>query len=352
MDVADYIQLMPKAELNISLEGAVQAETWLMIAEQNEIMAEARKPYIAARDLLEKRDVNRLDELVAGVCGWLRYPDDLARVVYDAGLMLFKQNVKYAEINVNPSLFMPGNMTFDTFMTALNDGRDRVQRGWGIIIRWNLVVSREEPRRADEVMRLASSAVGKKHHVVGYGLAGREDAQPIGQFERAFQTAKKKDVPTFTRSGEIGGAASIEEVLEHLVPDRIVDAVGLLDSPASIEAIIERDIAVVATPSRADALKKLNERGGYSLRDLLSQRLPVTLSADLPQIFGQSTTDIYTQAAANADLTIDEIDQLVLNGLQYSFLDDATKADLSAAFLAEMTELRKAVEQGEAPAES
>ncbi|TVR22247.1 MAG: hypothetical protein EA396_06150 [Anaerolineaceae bacterium] len=352
MDIAGYIESMPKAELNISLEGAVRAEAWLMVAEQNEIMVEARKPYIATRDLLEKRDTNRLDELVQGVCGWLRYPDDLARIVYDAGLTLSKQNVKYAEISVNPSLFMPGNMTFDTFMTALNDGRDRAQRGWGIIIRWNLVVSREEPRRADEVMRMASSAAGKKHHIVGYGLTGREDAQPIGQFERAFQTAEKKNVPTFTRSGEIAGAEAIDEVLAHLAPDRIVDAVGLLDSPAAIAAIIEQDIAVIATPSRAKALKKLNESGSYPLRALLDRHLALTLSADLPEIFGQNTTDVYLQAARDADLTMDEIDQLVLNGLQYSFLDEPTKAELSAMFLNEISQLRKAMEQGESPAES
>ncbi len=335
MDISSYIKAMPKAEVNISLEGAVQPSVWLLIAEQNEISSETRKTYQATKELLERNDFNRHAELTRGLCAWLRYPEDLMRIVYDAGLSLAKQNVRYAEIIVNPSLFMLAGMTFDTFMSALNDGRDRVERGWGITIRWNLAVEREEPRRADDVVRSASSAVGRKHGVLGYGLIGAENSQPVGQFERAFQAATKKEIPTFVRVNEANNTNNIEEALNTLQPSRLVDGMGLAEKPDAVKKLIEDDIPLVMTPARAKRMKAV-----YPIRELLEKKIALIVSADMPAMLGATTTEIYEDVQRSADLTIDELNEINLNALQYSFLDEDAKWELIASFKAAYESLK------------
>ena len=57
-------------------------------------------------DLLVSPDYQRIDELAAVAGSWVRYPEDIARVVYDIGVGLAKANVSYAEVAVTPSEFM------------------------------------------------------------------------------------------------------------------------------------------------------------------------------------------------------------------------------------------------------
>jgi adenosine deaminase len=339
MDISSYIKDMPKAEINLSLEGAVQPSVWLLIAEQNEIMSESRKAYQTTVDLLQRKDFHRSKDLIKSLCSWLRYPDDLVRLIYDAGLSLAKQNVKYAEFTINPSLFMLNGMSFDMFMSVLNDGRDRVERGWGTLIRWNFVVDREEPRRADDIVRSASSASGKKQGIVGFGLIGTEDAQPIRQFERAFQAAHKKGIPTFVRAGEALGNQGIEEALEVLEPSRVVDAHDIIKSDVALGKLIEGDIPLVVTPTRAKKLKYVTDT--YPIRDLLSKNLPIVLSADNPVLMNTDLTQVYTDMAQAGDLTVKELNELALNALQYSFLEDDIKAELVTKFKADFQALEQ-----------
>ena len=102
MSIKTFVQAMPKADINVSLEGAVRKETWLKIAQQNE-RPEPLKDFENWIQLLEKPDYTQLEELFESVREWLVYPDDITRMVYDVGVTLSKQKIKYAEVNVSPA---------------------------------------------------------------------------------------------------------------------------------------------------------------------------------------------------------------------------------------------------------
>ena len=101
MSVASYIQAMPKVELMLSLEGAMQRNSLLKIAEANEIPVTI-KHYNEWVGLLDKPDYKRLADIARMATSWLQIADDLSRVVYDVGVFLSKSNVRYAEVTVNP----------------------------------------------------------------------------------------------------------------------------------------------------------------------------------------------------------------------------------------------------------
>ena len=251
MAIQDFIRAMPKVELRVHLEGLFRKETVMLIAEQNDIPLTDKK-FSTWADLVESPDYAQSHDIVKNVSSWLKHPDDVTRLVYDLGVELAKQNVRYAEVGLNPSLHMLNDMSFDSFMEAINDGRDRAERGWGIRIGWLLTISREEPRRSDEIMRWASSTIGKKAGVVGLMLVGNEDAQPVGQFERAFANARKKDVPTVASAGDVNDADGIQEVLSVLQPDRLLDVKGLLTNSDVLDQVVNERIPVNVCLSRAE----------------------------------------------------------------------------------------------------
>jgi aminodeoxyfutalosine deaminase len=331
MSIEGFIQAIPKAELNVRLEGAIRKDTLLSIAEQNDI-SESDKRFNEWATLLDKPDYKRLNEIIHTVNGWLLYPEDLTRVVYDVGVALARQNIKYAEVCVTPSLHMLPGMSFEQFLDALNDGRDRAQRGWGIQLRWVFMVARDEPRRADETMRWTSSAAGKRSGVVAFGVGAHHDPQPVGQFERAFIAAQKKDLPRVTQSTESEGPEGILSLLDHLVPSRMIDAWGAADAPDVLKQLAENEIPLAVSVARALCLDWVPSYAQYPLRQLYDEDVKLVISADMPELFKSTLTDEYLAVMEHAAFSLEELEELALNAVRYSFLPDEEKAALLADF--------------------
>ncbi len=338
--IENFITTMSKVEPAIHLECAFQRETLLIIAEQNEIAANMKR-FRDWVDLLDNPDLSRLNEMTKMFAGWLQIPDDLTRFVYDLGVHLAKQNVKYAEVHVNPVLFMQQGMTFEQFLDTLNDGRDRVFRGWGTRLSWVLIVPRDEPRRADEIARWAATTAARKGHVVGFGLVGPEDAQPVGQFERSFSTAEKKEIPTIAQAGNTLGVAGIQEIIEHLQPQRIVDSWRMVEDDALMNQFADEQIPVVSSISRAMTERWIDEEGQYPIRELYDGGINVIMSCPIPTYSGTTLTDEYRSLVENFGFELDEIEEVALNALQYSFLPENEKAELLAEFQAEYKQLKE-----------
>src|SRR6476646_2254453 len=104
MSTASFIAALPKVELNVQLEGAMQLHTLKNIAEQNDI-PETLKRYSQWWSVVEQPDYARIYEIARRADSWVKHAYELTRVVYDLGTALAKQNVRYAEVSVNPALY-------------------------------------------------------------------------------------------------------------------------------------------------------------------------------------------------------------------------------------------------------
>jgi adenosine deaminase len=349
MSLYNYIQAMPKVELHVHLEGAFRKERVLTIAERNEI-AEEVKNFDAWRALLDEPELDRIEETIETVMSWLQTPADLAHVVYELGLNLSKQNIRYAEINVNPIYFTENGWSFDTYIDALNDGRDRAQRGWDIQMRWILTVSREQPRHADEIVRWASSVSGQQAGIVAIDLGEPEDAQPVGQFERAFATAEKKLVPRAVHAGIIHGADAVLEVLGELKPNRLIDGWGTAESPAIRQALVDEEIPLNISLTKAMRFGLVETLADYPLQSLYDDGVTLLLGADMPFFYQSSLIDEYLAAVESCGLEVDELEAIALNAVNMSFMPLDDKAAMLESFKKDYERLR-AEHLSEEPAE-
>ncbi|MBZ0294991.1 MAG: hypothetical protein K8L99_20680 [Anaerolineae bacterium] len=331
MSIENFIHEMPKVELNIRLEGALLEDRLLVIAEQNEI-EETLKGFAAWAELVKNPDYTRIEEIIPVITSWLQQPEDVAHVVYELGVTLAKQNVRYAEISVNPALFTENGFTFETLLAALNDGRDRAQRGWGIRMGWILAISRDNPRTADEIARWASNVASKKGGVIGLGLVGQEDAQPIGQFERAFHTAAKKDVPRLPNAGSILAGDGIVQVMEHLAPDRIADGWGAIDSAEAMDALLENHVPLNIFMTRALRAGQIESYADYPLRRLLDDEIVLALGTGMPALYHTSIEDEYLAAVEQGGLSLEELQTLALNAVRMSCLSATEKQAMVSEF--------------------
>jgi len=348
MAAAEFIKVMPKIDLHVQLEGAFKRETLLMIAEQNNVRAETKK-FDQWVKLLDEPDYGRLDEIAHTASSWVRYPEDVAHVVYDLGVMLSKQHVRYAEVTVLPSIYTDNGMSFEVLADALYDGADRAQRAWKIKMGWILGIPRDRPRKGDDIARWATSAAAKKINVVGLALVGKENAQPIGQFKRAFATAEKKLLDRAVQADFYDGDETTA-VVQELAPTRLYDASGIIDQPEVIEQLIEQDIPVVINMARDLRLGKIESYANHPFLKLHDEKVALMLGSGMPSLYQSTLTEQYMALVEHFNFGIDEIQTVALNAINYSFLPPDEKAEMLTTFLDEFTVLMAEAESTEDPA--
>ena len=339
MGYEEFLRAIPKVDLRVTFGGVFRKDTLMLIAEQNDIPSTMKK-FKDWTNLLDAPDYKRLDEIRQTVSTWLVHPDDLSRLVYDMGVILARDNVKYAEVLVNPSIYMAQGMTFEQFLTALNDGRDRAQRGWGIQMRWILTIHREEPRKSDEIVRWATSATGGKGGVVAMILAGDETIQPPGQFVRAFNTAHKKNLPSGAYVGMQRGPEGITETLQELSPDRYLDVIGLSDADDAVDAIVESGKMVNICPTRDIKHGWVESLEVHPVRRIFDADIPVTVSADMSTLYQATLSDNYALLLNEVGLSLDEVEEIALNGIRYSFMLEDEKVAMLEVFQEAFERLR------------
>ena len=342
MTLQDFARALPKVELGVRLEGAMNPTTLQAIANQNDIPLTTRhfKELMAQ---VQKPELKRADDLARVASGWISTPLELARVVYDAGTALWKAGVRYTEITVNPALYEGMGLRLDDLFDALNDGRSRAERAWGIRIQWILAIPREEPRRADDAVRYATSVTGRRTGVVAVALLGPEEVQPAGQFERAFKSAEKHEIPRVVQTNGYGGSEGLTTTLDTLRPARLVDAWDSWNSPELVARLAEENVAILANVTRGLKNGRLSTAADYPLRMLLDEGVQVTLSVDAPSHLGSTIADAYVATAGPGGLSADELTSLVLNGVRVSFLDEAAKLALETNMVAALEEARAAL---------
>ncbi len=348
MSVQSFFSAIPKVDIGLQLEGAVPPQTLQMFASQNDLVG--TKAYNETMKQFNAINYTKLPELAAAVSQWVRHTDDLSRMVYDVGVHLSKQNIHYAEIGVDPLLYMtPMGLNFDQFAAALDDGRMRAQRAWKVQMNWVFNVSREEYRRTDDILRYAMSAGARKFGVVAVGLSGREDAQPVSQFERPFKAASRKEFPTVVHAGDSLGSEGLKDALVQLSPTRIIGGWGLMRDEETTQMLIEREVLVTVPISRHLLFGRLEEEGALPLDTAAEQGIRLSVTAHMPTFYNLALTDELAALVERYHLPLAEVEKIALNALRYSLLPDEERNQMLSDFREEYDTLRaEHIEQQEA----
>lgn len=332
MTFRNFIEALPKVDLNLHLTGALRKESLLLIANQNGVPNQL-DDFGRWVELLDKPDPARFAEMARMFGSWIMYPEDVALVVYDIGVALSKQNVRYAEVAVSPSAYVgSAQMNFDAFLDALNDGRDRALRAWNVDMSWVLCVPRDNPRASDDVARWASASAARNGNVVALGLLGAEEMQPVGQFRRAFATAHKKDLYTVVDAGESLGATEIGEALEELQPRRLINSWRVAEEESLLNQVVDSGIPLVVSIARSLAAGQTKTAPHAHLPQLLESKVDLVLSCDQPSLYQRTLIDEYVMAHEEYGIATDTVVQLARRAIELSRMDAERKETMLRSF--------------------
>jgi aminodeoxyfutalosine deaminase len=321
-----FIRQLPKAELHLHLEGAVQPATLL----------ELRKRHGESATLAETEALYRYSDFPSflmafkEVSAHLLGPDDYELATYRLMRQLKEETVLHAEVYVAVGVCLYRKQDFAAIFEGLERGRARGARDFGVSLLWIFDATRHfGVEEAQKVFELAARY--KDRHVVGVGIGGDEVKAPPELFRGVYAYAEDHGLRLTAHAGETGPAESVWGAL-NLHAERIGHGVSAAQDPDLVEELAYRQIPVeicLSSNLRTGVCKNAAE---HPVKSYFDQGIMVTLNTDDPALFGTTLAREYQFAQESYGFTDEHLRELARNSFEASFLPAEKKLELLSLF--------------------
>lgn len=324
---------VPRAELHVHLEGAARPAIALRMAERygqniGDLVSEDAETYRWAdfSDFLKAYD---------RVAGLFRTPEDYRDLTRTYLAELHEANCIYAELIISPDHGDRIGLGADAYVEGVAEGiRVHTDTYGDTALEVRLTATGERHFGPSAVKRAANaaarwSAVGPRTPtglplVTGFGLAGDERMDRPEDFVRAFEIAHEAGLATTCHAGEVCGAQSVSDALDHLKPDRIDHGVRAIEDDALVERIADTGTVLAVSIGSNVALGVFPSVDDHPAGRLKDAGCRIALGSDDPPFFGNSLASEYADGVA-LGLDAREVTRTAIEG---AFCDPATKARL------------------------
>jgi aminodeoxyfutalosine deaminase len=331
----ERLQALPKAELHVHLEGAIEPATVVALAKKyGDVLDEAA---VAAR--YATRDFAAFIEAYKWVTSYLRAPADYALVASRLAEQWVAQNVVYAEGTLSIGVMLLRKQDVAANFRAIREAVAPYESR-GLHVQWIFDVVRQfGAAAAYEVARCAVEL--RSEGVIAFGMGGDELSHPAAEFRDVYDYAAAHGLHRIAHAGEIGGPDSVRDAINFLGAERIGHGIAAAADPQLITFLAERDITLEVCPTsnmRTGALERYVGHANATLADhplprLLRAGVPICISTDDPAMFGTSLAAEFS-ALGRVGLSAQDAMTLAEGGFRAAFLPPDRKAALLQAFRA------------------
>jgi adenosine deaminase len=322
VDLTTLIQRIPKAELHLHIEGTLEPELMMKLAQRNRVEI----PYASVdeiRSAYEFSDLQSfLDIYYAGAQVLIEEQDfyDLTWAYLERAA---SDNVRHAEIFFDPQTHTERGVSFDTVLNgisgALQDGESKLG------ITFELIMCFLRHLSAADAMTTLQEALPHKNQIRAVGLDSSEVGHPPAKFTEVFDRARHEGFLTVAHAGEEGPPEYIWEALDLLKVERIDHGVRSLEDPALVERLAKEQIPLTVCPLSNVKLRVFDTLKEHNLKKLLDAGLCATINSDDPAYFGGYIGENFLQTQQALNLGIDDIQTLAKNSFTASFLSEEEK---------------------------
>lgn len=321
-----FIRQLPKAELHLHLEGAVDAPTLLELRQRHGESATLAE----TESLYNYNDFQTFLMAFKEVSAHLRGPDDYELITYRLMQRLKEESVLHAEVYVAVGVCLYRKQDFNAIFEGLERGRARGARDFGVSLLWIFDATRHfGVEEAQKVFELAVRY--KDRHVVGIGIGGDEVKAPPELFRGVYAYAADHELHLTAHAGETAPPESIWGAL-NLRAERIGHGLTASQDPDLIEELAYRQIPIeicLTSNVRTGVCKAITEHPAKSYFD---QGLMITLNTDDPALFGTTLACEYQLAQQTFGFTDEHLRELARNSFEASFLPPEKKLELLSLF--------------------
>ena len=306
----DWLNQLPKAELHLHLEGTLEPELMLELAQRNHI----RLPWETVEEARAAYDFNNLQEfldLYYQGANVLQTEQDF----YDLTMAYLKkceeQNVLHVEPFFDPQTHTDRGIPFEVPMRgiseALADARDLMGISSGLILCFLRHLSEEA------AFATLEQAMAFRDQFFAVGLDSSELGHPPVKFGNVFAKARSEGLLAVAHAGEEGPPEYIWQALDVLKVSRIDHGVRAWEDPGLMQRLIDEQIALTVCPLSNTKLKVYEHMSQHPILQMLEQGALVTVNSDDPAYFGGYVTENYQALHQHLQMSKEQAERLAAN---------------------------------------
>ncbi len=318
-----FIQLLPKAELHLHIEGTFEPELMFTIAQRNNI----KLPYNSVEELANAYNFSCLQDFLdiyyqgASV---LLTAEDFYDLTYSYLTKCYAQNVRHTEIMFDPQTHTDRGVSFETVINGISKATEDAFKNYGITS--FLIMSYLRHLDEESAFKTLEQSLPFKHKIKAVGLDSSEKGNPPSKFKHVFKASVDAGYIPLAHAGEEGNADYVWEAIDLLDIKRIDHGNNSLQDERLVTEIVKRNLALTVCPLSNLALKVVSNLKEHPLKKMMTLGLKVTVNSDDPAYFGGQVNKNYEAIQEALNLSKEDIYQLAQNSFQYSLLDDNTKS--------------------------
>jgi len=320
-DLSARLEAMPKIELHVHLEGAVDPAAIWEMSRRNRVSLPAAS-LDEWRTFFEFRDFAHFLQVYTASVHCMHTPLDFMLMTEQFLANQARMNVRYTEAFLSASFFVQ-KLPLDELVDALVEGAAAGEEQYGSRVRFIPDIGRHEPETAWPVLEFVLQG-WQRGLFLGLGLGGPEEGFPPGLYEEVYAEARHQRLHVVAHAGETAGPESVWGALDDLQAERIGHGVRSVEDPALMDALRERQVPLEVSPTSNYRLKVVTADQPHPIRQLVDHGLLVTVNSDDPSMFATDLNLEY-QLLARQGFTWEELWQLNLNAIEASFMPEEDK---------------------------
>ncbi|WP_069383613.1 adenosine deaminase [Halomonas caseinilytica] len=321
----DFLKRLPKAELHLHIEGTLEPELMMALAERNGVSL----PYASedeVRAAYDFADLQSFLSLYYQGMSVLRTERDFHDLAMDYFQRAHDEGVVHVEMHVDPQAHMARGVSLQTVMEGLGQARRRAERELDMSSAMIMAFLRDRP--AEEAMQLLERAEPYWEILDAVGLDSAELGHPPAKFAEVFQRARALGLPRVAHAGEEGPPEYIHEALDVLDVCRVDHGVRCLEDPALVARLREQGTVLTVCPLSNLRLKVVERLDDHPLPRLLEAGLTLTLNSDDPSYFGGGMLDNFEACHRAFGWSRDVFVDLARNAIDAAFMSEARRDEL------------------------
>ena len=333
-NINQFIRRLPKAELHLHMEGAIEPATLVELSRRVDTGFDAEPLTLeAAEELYQYTDFSGFLQAFKAVTRRLRGAAEYELAAYRMIEQLAAQGVVHAEVYISVGVVYfwrkeedaADPLLFEKIFAGLERARERGERDFGVTLYWIFDAVRHfSVPEAKRVFRLAAEMRQEYPSIIGIGLGGDERVAASAPFREMYAEAAEAGLRLTNHAGETTGPEAIWEALS-IGSERLGHALSAIQDEELVGELKRRQIPLELNPTSNVRTGVCSSLAEHPVRRYFDEGLLITLNSDDPAFFGSSIENEYRLASEVHGFDRDQLRMIAKNSFLASFLPENAK---------------------------
>ncbi|AVL00689.1 adenosine deaminase [Pediococcus inopinatus] len=318
----EFIDNLPKAELHVHLEGTLEPELRLKLAQKNHID-------IGTTSLENLKATYQYDTLASFLAVYysamavLQTEDDFYDLAFTYLKKARQNNVRHVEMFFDPQAHTSRGISFETVINGLSKATKDAKE-IGVDAQLVMCFLRDFSKESARKTLLAAEPYHEK--ILGIGLDSDEHNNPPLKFSTPFEKAVSSGyhITMHADVDQIDSIDHIKQALEVIGVERLDHGTNIVENPDLIKFACAHKIGLTSCPNSNKFLSQ--DMKNHEVKTLLDYNVKISINSDDPAYFGGFINDNYWAIAQTANLTQAQVVKLAKNSFDTAWISEKQKA--------------------------